>query len=108
VLWNSLTTPIIFFYISKSYKSVPCTRNVKLISEDPGFDPVAISPTDSEERRIHEEEIARKSLDENICKGVGDGNPTLSELSEKIAEVQDQLLRLESKIDTLIKAANRT
>jgi ubiquinone biosynthesis protein UbiJ len=88
---------------------VPCTRNVKLISEDPGFDPVAITPTDSEERRIHEGEIARKSLDEKICEerktGVGDGNPTLNELSERIAEVQDQLLRLESKIDTLIEAA---
>ncbi len=37
-----------------------------MISEDPGFDPVEISPTDSEERRIHAEEIAKKRPDENI------------------------------------------
>jgi hypothetical protein len=90
--------------------------NVKLISEDPGFDPVEISPTDSEERRIHEEEIAKKRLDENIhdeiqhqekYAGVGDKDQTFQGLAETIAEVQDKLLRIESKIDTLIDYANR-
>ncbi|CAN5305008.1 hypothetical protein BH18THE2_BH18THE2_09030 [soil metagenome] len=91
-------------------------ENVKLISEDPGFDPVEISPTDSEERRIHEEEIAKKRLDENIREeiqhgekyaGVGDKDLTFQGLAETIAEVQDQLLRIESKLDTLIEYANR-
>jgi hypothetical protein len=86
-----------------------------LNSEDPGFDPVAMSPTDSEERRIHEEEIARKRLDKNIIEErqhseqynwVGDEDPTLSELAEKITEVQDRLSRIESKIDTLLESAN--
>ena len=91
-------------------------ENVKLISEDPGFDPVEISPTDSEERRIHEEEIAKKRLDENIREEIQHGEKysevghkdlTFQGLSETIAEVQDQLLRIESKIDTLMEYANR-
>jgi hypothetical protein len=95
---------------------VPCNRKCQLISEDPGFDPVEISPTDSEERRIHEEEIAKKRLDENIhdeiqhrekYSGVGEKDQTFQDLAETIAEVQDKLLRIESKIDTLIDYANR-
>jgi len=91
-------------------------ENVKLTSEDPGFDPVEISPTDSEERRIHAEEIAKKRPDENIRGEIqhgekyaraGDKNLTFHGLAETIAEVQDQLLRIESKLDTLIEYANR-
>jgi hypothetical protein len=91
-------------------------ENVKLTSEDPGFDPVEISPTDSEERRIHAEEIAKKRPDENIRGEIqhvekyaraGDKNLTFQGLAETIAEVQDQLLRIESKLDRLIEYANR-
>ena len=91
-------------------------ENVKLISEDPGFDPVEVSSADSEERRIHEEEIAKKRLDENIHEeiqhgekhaAVGNKDLTLQGLAETIVEVQDQLIRIESKIDTLIEYANR-
>jgi hypothetical protein len=91
-------------------------ENVNLISEDPGFDPVEISPADSEEQRIHEEEIAKKHLDENIHEeiqhggkyaGVGNKDLTFQGLTETIVEVQNQLVRIESKIDTLIMYANR-
>jgi hypothetical protein len=94
----------------------PVILNVKLVSEDPGFDPVEISPADSEERRIHEEEIAKKRLDENIHEeiqhgekyaAVGNKDPTFQGLTETIVEVQNKLLRIESKIDTLIEYANR-
>lgn len=85
-----------------------------MISEDPGFDPVEISPADSEEQRIHEEEIAKKRLDENIHEviqhgekyaGVGNKDLTFQGLAETIVEVQNQLVRIESKIDTLIMYA---
>jgi hypothetical protein len=91
-------------------------ENVKLISEDPGFDPVEISPADSEERRIHEEEIAKKRLDENIHEAIQHGEKyagirnkdlTYQGLAETIVKVQKQLVRIESKIDTLIMYANR-
>ena len=91
-------------------------ENVKLISEDPGFDPVEISPADSEERRIHEEEIAKKRLNENIHEeiqhgekyaGVGNKDLTFQGLAETIVKVQNQLIRIESKIDTLIEYANQ-
>ena len=87
-----------------------------MISEDPGFDPVDISPADSEEQRIHEEEIAKKRLDENIHEEiqhvekyarVGNKDLTFQGLAETIVEVQNQLVRIESKIDTLIMYANR-
>jgi hypothetical protein len=110
-------TPLIIFSAYPKVISLCLViENVKLISEDPGFDPVEISPADSEERRIHEEEIAKKRLNENIHEeiqhgekyaGVGNKDLTFQGLAETIVEVQNQLIRIESKIDTLIEYANQ-
>jgi hypothetical protein len=110
------TLLIIFSAYPKVISLCLVLENVKLISEDPGFDPVEISPADSEERRIHEEEIAKKRLNENIHEeiqhgekyaGVGNKDLTFQGLAETIVQVQNQLIRIESKIDTLIDYANR-
>jgi hypothetical protein len=110
-------TPLIIFSAYPKVISLCIViENVNLISEDPGFDPVEISPADSEEQIIHEEEIAKKRLDENIQEaiqhgekyaGIGNKDLTFQGLAETIVKVQNQLVRIESKIDTLIMYANR-
>jgi hypothetical protein len=60
--------------------------------------------------------LQKKRLDENIQEaiqhgekyaGIGNKDLTFQGLAETIVKVQNQLVRIESKIDTLIMYANR-
>jgi hypothetical protein len=85
-----------------------------LTSEDPGFDPAMISPSDIEKRRILEEESKSRQMDEKMCAegehrkentAVVNTDPIprrLDEIVGTITKLENQLYRIESKLDKLL------
>jgi hypothetical protein len=98
-------------------------RIIKLSGEDPGFDPSAISESDVEKRRILEEnmrrQIDKKMREQGKAKEeystpdthadpvlmlLRDLNDDIGNLSDEVVRVQEQLKRLETKVDELLKS----
>lgn len=85
-----------------------------MTSEDPGFDPAILSPGDVEKRRILEEESKSRQMDEKMRaegehrkehrKVVNtDAIPRrLDEIVGTITKLENQLYRIESKLDKLL------
>lgn len=90
-----------------------------MTSEDPGFDPAMISPGDVEKRRILEEESKSRLMDEKMREEgehrkehttVVNTDPIprrLDEIVGTIIKLENQLYRIESKLDKLLASSEK-